>query len=226
MGKLKFQTKSDIIYQELKQDIIDGKIKPRERIVISEVAKKFGTSGIPVREAIKHLDSDGLIQNTPYVGAVVTNFDLEDIQKIYQIRTVLEGMAARMAAENIAQKEMGLLEKSVAKMEKGVKSGHYGSLAQLNFEFHNIICSASGNEYLNKSISELWNVSSRSRAIFIFAPDRARRAVKEHVDILKALKKEDGILAEKLVHRHNQAALKALRLYLKQREVGEKRNSQ
>jgi DNA-binding GntR family transcriptional regulator len=224
-GKNKFQTKSDIIYQELKQDIIKGKFKPRERIVISKVAKKFGTSEIPVREAIKHLESDGLIHHTPYVGAVVTSFNFEDVRKIYQVRTVLEGMATGMAAENIGQKEMNSLKKIVSKMEKGIQSGHYESLAQLNVKFHNIIYSASGNAYLNKMISELWSFSTRSRAIFIFVPDRARKAVEEHIDILKALKGEDGILAEKLVHKHNEAALKALQVYLKQNEVEEERNS-
>jgi len=82
MRRVAFKTKSDIIYQELKADIIDGKYEPGERIVISEVAKKYGASDIPVREAMRHLESDGLIQNTPYVGAVVTNFDIDDIDSL------------------------------------------------------------------------------------------------------------------------------------------------
>ena len=60
-----YQTKSEIIYQEIKEDIINGKYKPNERIVISDVAREFGASDIPVREAMRHLESDGLIQSKP-----------------------------------------------------------------------------------------------------------------------------------------------------------------
>ena len=220
MEKINFQTKSDIIYQELKQDIINGKYKPRERIVISSVAKQFGSSDIPVREALKQLESDGLIKNTPYVGAVVTSFNFEDIQKIYQVRTVLEGLAARMATDHVKQNDILALDKSVAHMKKAIEAENFFSLAQLNFEYHHTIYSASRNEYLNKIIFEIWNVSSRSRAIFVLVPDRARAAVKEHIAILEALKKGDGIETEKLIFKHNESALNAVELYLKQNVAG------
>jgi len=80
-----FRTKSKIIYEELKQGILNGMYKPQQRIITAEVAKEFGASESPVREAIKQLESDGLIENTPYVGAVVTNFDMEDIEEIYEV---------------------------------------------------------------------------------------------------------------------------------------------
>lgn len=220
MEKITFQTKSDFIYQELKQDIISGRYKPRERIVISSVAKKFGTSDIPVREALKQLESEGLIKNTPHVGAVVTSFDFDDIQKIFQVRTVLEGMAAREAAKNINSSEIKSLEKSVAQMKKAIESGHFFSLTQINLAYHQTIYSVSGNEYLNKVIFELWSLSSRSRALFILAPERARESAQEHIAILAALKKGDGDEAERLIFQHNGSALKALRRYLEKNEPG------
>lgn len=211
-----FKTKSDIIYQELKADIIDGKYKPEERIVISEVARKFGASDIPVREAMRHLESDGLIQNTPYVGAVVTNFDIDDIQKIYQIRTVLESMATRLSIQRIKKMELTLLEKVVRQMESAVELKNYGLLADLNTKYHGIIYSASGNEYLKKVIFELWNMSLRARAIFIFIPSRAVEALKEHKKILAAIKKRDGSLAGKLVVSHMNSHLNAMGVYYQQ----------
>jgi len=220
MEKITFQTKSDIIYQELKQDIISGRYKPRERIVISSVAKQFGTSDIPVREALKQLESEGLIKNKPHKGAVVTSFNFEDIQKIFRVRTVLEGMAAREASRNMKSSEIKSLEKSVVQMRKAVESDRFFELAQINLEFHQTIYSVSGNEYLNKIIFELWSLSSRSRALFILAPDRARESAKEHVVILEALKKGDGAEAERLIFIHNGSALKALRRYLRENEPG------
>src|SRR4030042_6618462 len=76
MSVREFQTKNQIIYQDLKKAIIGGKFKPMERIVISEVARQFGSSELPGREALKKLEADGLIHNKPYVGCKVTNLSL------------------------------------------------------------------------------------------------------------------------------------------------------
>jgi len=122
-----FRTKSKIIYEELKKGILNGTYKPQQRIITSEVAKEFGASESPVREAIKQLESDGLIENTPYVGAVVTNFDMEDIEKIYEVRSFLEGLAARIAAQNIKEDEMVLLEQHVADIEKALHEERWGA---------------------------------------------------------------------------------------------------
>ena len=218
MAREIYQTKSDIIYQEIKADIIDGKYKPNERIVISEVAREFGTSDIPVREAMRHLESDGLIQNKPYVGPFVTDLDLADIQKIYHIRAVLEGMATREAVDSINSKGLKKLETILSKMIKAVDSGNYVSLPNLNREFHHVIYASSENEYLIKVIFELWDMSLRARAIFSFMPERAREAVGEHANIVAALKKKDGRSAEKLVIQHMNSHLKALQLFFELEE--------
>ena len=212
-----YQTKSEIIYQEIKGDIINGKYKPNERIVISEVAREFGASDIPVREAMRHLESDGLIQNKPYVGPIVTNFDLADIQKIYHIRAVLEGMATRKAIDGINKNGLKKLETILSKMRKAVGSGNYVLLSNLNREFHHFIYNVSENEYLIKVIFDLWDMSLRARAIFSFMPDRAREAIDEHADIVAALKKKDGSLAEKLVIKHMNSHLKALQMFFEQK---------
>ena len=122
MERRVYQTKSEIIYQEIKDDIINGKFKPNERMVISEVAREFGASEIPVREAMRQLESDGLIKSRPYAGAVVSNFDLPDIQKIYQIRAVLEGLAIRQAIDRINPNG---LKKLGAILSKMIKAGEW-----------------------------------------------------------------------------------------------------
>ena len=216
-----YQTKSEIIYQEIKEDIINGKYKPNERIVISDVAREFGASDIPVREAMRHLESDGLIQSKPYVGAIVTNFDLADIRKIYQIRAVLEGLATRQAVDRIHENGLKKLETILSKMTKAVGSGNFVQLSNLNREFHHVIYAASENEYLIKVIFDLWDMSLRARAIFSFMPDRARAAVDEHSHIVAALKKKDGSLAEKLVTQHMNSHLKALQLFYESEKIAD-----
>ena len=218
MEKTNFRTKSDIIYRELKSDIVSGKYKPRQRIITSEVAKRFGFSESPVREALKRLESEGLIQNTPHVGAIVTSFDMEDVEKIYQVRTTLEGLATRMAAQNTEENDLKLLEKIIAKMEKAVRDKQYEKLGLLNKEFHSIIYSACGNEYLYKIIFELWDLSSRTPGVFALVPERAHRSLLEHKEIFNALKKRDGILAEKLIIEQKRNSLKALWFFIKKNE--------
>ena len=221
MAKGIYRTKSEIIYQEIKEDIINGKYKPNERIVISDVAREFGASDIPVREAMRHLESDGLIQSKPYVGAIVTDFDLADIRKIYQIRAVLEGLATRQAVDRIDKNGVKKLETILSKMTKTVGSGNYIQLSNLNREFHHVIYAASENEYLIKVIFDLWDISLRARAIFSFMPQRAQEAVSEHKNIVAALKKKDGSLAEKLVIQHMNSHLKALQLFYESEKIAD-----
>ena len=213
MERPQFRTKSEIIYQELKRGILSGTYRPQQRIITSEVAKEFGASESPVREAIKQLESDGLIENTPYVGAVVTNFDMEDIEEIYEVRSVLEGLAARIAAQRIKENDIELLEQHVADMEKALHEEQYDSLGVLNKEFHRRIYSVCGNKYLFRVIFELWDLSSRTPAVFALVPERAHKSLLEHKEILTALRGRDGVLAERLIAEQKENSLSALRSY-------------
>ena len=206
-----FKRKSQIIYEKLKENIMGGKYKPNQRIIISKIAKEFGTSEIPVRESIKNLEAEGLIQVIPYAGAVVKGFNLEALEKIYQVRTNLEGLATKIAAENIEEKDLALLEKIFDEMGKQVQDKRYEALGISNAQFHKTIYLISNNEYLCKYIFELWDMSFRTPGIFAFAPERAEQSHLEHKKILSALKNRDGILAEKLIVEQKEHSLNALR---------------
>lgn len=213
MERPQFRTKSEIIYQELKRGILSGRYKPQQRIITSEIAKEFGASESPVREAIKQLESDRLIENTPYVGAVVTNFDMEDIEEIYEVRTALEGLAAKIAAQNIEQKDIELLEQQIADMEKALYEEQYDALGALNKEFHRCIYAACGNKYLYRAIFELWDLASRTPGVFALVPKRGHESLLEHKEILTALRGRDGLLAERLIVEQKENSLSALRSY-------------
>ncbi len=219
MKRIIFETKSNLIYQQMKRDITNGRYKPQQRIVISQVAKEFGTSEIPIREAIRLLEADGLIKNTPYVGAVVTNFDLEDLKKIFQVRTILEGWATRVAVQKIGKKDLELLGRIVSDMEKALHKRQYQAVADLNKEFHRNLYALAGNEYLERMIFELWDFAVRSRAVFALVPKRAQQAIQEHQKILRALEKRDGVLAEKLIKGQLEYSLSHLKTYLERDEA-------
>jgi DNA-binding GntR family transcriptional regulator len=213
MRNIKYQTKSGIIYRGLKRDIVNGLYPPRQRMIISEIAKEFGTSEIPVREAMKHLESEGLLRSIPYVGAVVTEISIEDMEKIYPVRIALEGLAARTAVQHLKERDFDLLEKKIRDIQTSFMEKRHERIGFLNREFHEIICSSSQNIYLQKPILELWGLCFRNPAIFAMRPELVPQINKEHKEILRALKKRDGALAEQLVMKHKELAFENLRSY-------------
>jgi DNA-binding GntR family transcriptional regulator len=217
--KNNFHTKSEIVYLALKQDIANGRYKPNQRIVASQVARRFGFSEIPVREALKQLESEGVVQNKPHVGATVTDFEIEDYEKILQVRSILEGLATRLAAEHMTEDHFKALEKVCAKMQRVIREKKYEKMPPLDRAFHKIIYEASGNEYLWKTISGYWDLSFWYPGVFAFVPERARNSLPEHNKILNALKKGDGALAEKLDQKQKENSRKAVQTFFKKRKA-------
>lgn len=209
--KLEYLTKSEAIYSELKSAIIDGRYKPQDRIAISEIAKEFGTSLSPVRDAIKKLESEGLIKFKPHSGGVVTYLQMEDIEKIYPIRMAIEGLAVRLASQKITNETLDDLEKQVNKMEESLSKNRYEDLHRQNEKFHTTICAACENEYLDKIFSSLLNFYYIIPSIFSFMPSIAKQALDGHKEILNALKKRDGVAAEQIIVEHMGLTLTCLR---------------
>ena len=215
MEKLEFKTKSEIIYFELKQSIISGKYKPGQRIIISELVIIFDISASPVREAIKNLESDGLVENVPHKGISVTAIDIDDMEKIYPIRAELEGLAAEEAAMRIRKDDLKRLEELIAAMGKVISKEQFDKFGTLNRDFHMLITKACENEYLCKYIFELWNLCFRSPSIFTLLPDIVHAVHDDHQNILKALKSRDTISVRKITLSHKRRALDNMRKYYK-----------
>lgn len=210
-----FQTKSEFIYKELREKIVNGSYKPNQRVIQAEVARAFGTSEIPVREAFQLLVSEGLLKNTPHAGAVVTGLNMEELEEIYVLRRVLETLATKLAAKNIGKKDLKLLELNNKQMEKAVEKKKYKTIISLNREFHRIIYAACKNRYLYNYIFELWDLSFRIPGVFAMIPETADLSLTEHKEIFQALKNRDGTLAAELIDKHKEGLLRALRNYFK-----------
>ena len=145
---LAFKTKTDVVREKLRQDIIDRKLRPGQRIVISEVAKDFGLSEIPVREAIRRLESEGLVEFTPHVGAVVSTIDENEFLEIYLIRIELEVLATRLAVSHIGEKELIVLNRMIREAGIAIKQKKHEKLGPLNKKFNMAIYQASPYTYL------------------------------------------------------------------------------
>jgi len=214
---LKFLTKNVAVYEALRKDILEGRMKPGQKIIMSEVAKDFGLSDIPVREAIRRLESDGYVHFTPHIGAVVTELDADKIiEELYLIRIELESLATRLAVPHVTPSDIDFLIKKNREMEITVQAEKYEKLGALNKAFHLRIYQAAPYPTLNQLIEDLWEKMERTQCVFTFVPDRAVASVEEHKDIIAALKAKDTTLSEKLIKNQKSFTMASLERYLKE----------
>ncbi|NOD76862.1 GntR family transcriptional regulator [Ruegeria sp. HKCCD4332] len=190
-------------YQRLLEEIRDGALLPGDRLREIELSERLGVSRTPVREAIRQLEADGLVTHVPRQGATVRSLDYAEVMELYEMRAVLEGTAARLAARaasDIELDEMDILNDRLAEAGTGPDA------AQINRVFHATLLDAAKNRFLAKSMLSL------QKALLILGPsqlldsERAAAAVTEHRRIMAALKARDGASAETEMRAHIQAA--------------------
>ena len=213
---LKFITKNVAVYEALRKDIIEGQLKPGQKIIMSEVAKEFGLSDIPVREAIRRLESEGYVHFTPHVGAIVSELDGDKIIELYLIRTELESLATRLAVAHVTTRDIDFLIKKNHEMELAIQAEKLEKLGALNKDFHLRIYRAAPYPILTQLIEDLWEKMERTQCVFSFVPERAVSSVKEHKKIIEALKAKDTNLAEKLVKNQKSFTMTALQRFIKE----------
>jgi len=197
-----FETKSDFIYKSLKQKILKGVLDQGESITISKVAKEYEISAIPVREALKRLEMEGLVVIAPHKGATVTTFDAKKINEIVSIRAILEGYAARTAIDFIDETKMKQLKEMVYEMDALAKAEDDESFSNANKEFHRFIYKQSPFETLYDMIFNLWDGGNWGKSVFAFSPERMHESAQEHLEILAAIEEKDGEKAEALTRKH------------------------
>ena len=210
------KTKNVAVYNKLRQSIIKGKLKPGQKVVMAELAKAFGLSETPVREAIRRLESEGYIDFTPHMGAIVTKIDEGELVEIYLIRIALEELATRLASPHITEKDINFLNKKNREMEIAIQQGRYEILAGINKLFHLRIYKAAPFPRLYKMICDLWDTFERWPSVFAYVPERAAASVEEHKKIIQALRAGDMEQADRLIKEQKERTLEALQKYMAQ----------
>jgi DNA-binding GntR family transcriptional regulator len=208
------KTKNVTVYRKLRQKILKGRLVPGQKLVMAELAKEFGLSETPVREAIRRLESDGFVQFTPHMGAVVTGIDEGQMVEIYLIRSELEALAARLARDHVTERDIEYLAKKNAEMEAAAREGNFESIGALNKEFHLRIYKAAPFPRLYRMICDLWETFQRWPSVFSYVPDRVLSSVEEHKLIIEALRNRDGELIDRLVKKQKERTMEALKKYI------------
>lgn len=209
------------ITDRLRADILEGRLRPGEWLRQERLAQEQGVSQMPVREALKRLAAEGLVEHVPYRGVRVVEFTLADVEDLYACRVFVEGMTARYAATQITDDEIRELTDLHHRMLRCVTPQELPEYRELNRRFHSLIFTASRRSYLIRSLGQLWAAfptmlwSNIPHAAQESAPGRDEADAAEHEAIVKAIASRDPDAAEAAVRAHIEAAGKALLSVLK-----------
>ena len=184
------------VYQELKADILAGLYGVGERLSVDELARKHKVSKTPVKEALNALQREDLVHIIPRVGYFVSQLTVKDIQDIFELRLIVEAASAEMAAETITEEELLHLEN----MHGGYVSGDHDSYRQYlqeNREFHWRVARATRNRWLAEVVGRLLDQMQRLLLLRLDLRNSADEMVREHRQLVAALRSRDGALAKK-----------------------------
>ena len=146
----------DVVFNTLRDAIINGDIEPGERLIEISLADTLGVSRTPVREAIRELETEGLVVMTPRKGAEVAKISNKDLTDVLEVRRVLEVLAVELACEKITPEQLARLEENLNDFDACVGKGSASDLSSLDENFHEIIYNATDNKRLVQILSNLW----------------------------------------------------------------------
>jgi DNA-binding GntR family transcriptional regulator len=187
------------ILERIRRDILAGRYRPGERLKIRVLASELEVSTMPVREALRHLQVEGLVKGTPHVGVTVSELSLEDVEELYRIRLPLELQASELAMENIESDDLAALAKLVERMETAEPYRWLG----LNRKFHLTIYTLANSPRLVRIISSLWDTLEPYLGVFISTVGRdLEKPNREHQQILDALAAKDFPTVKRITTLH------------------------
>ena len=191
----------EIAYWTLREAIRGGDVAAGERLMEVPLAATLEMSRTPVREALRRLEAEQLIENVPRRGLVVPEVTLEDLIEIFSIREYLEGLSARLASEHMTTTEVYVLGQTVAQTEDAIKQGDLEALARSSAAFHRLIRQGARNSRLPRLISLLYD-AHRSVGLHQLGETRLARAAAQHRAIFEAIRAGDVAQAEAGMRQH------------------------
>lgn len=198
---------ADAIHDAVAEGILSRILPAGWRLGEERLASLFSVSRTPVREALMRLESESLAARNRRSGLVVADVTAEQILEIYVIREALDGVAARQAAHFHSPVDIAALERVNDALAAAAAEGAYERMAALNVEFHTALARASRNEMLQRFVDQVHQAVRRFQRTTFSSPGRADEAVKEHVAIIEAVKRQDELGAEEAARGHMRRAL-------------------
>ena len=205
-----YQTLREKILTVIRQAICNGQLKPGEKVGEPELAKQFGISRTPIREAFRQLESEGYLQVVPRKGVVVAELSQRDKKEYFAIKGVLEGYAAQVATLLLTDKAQNRLETLAEKLQQSAAKGDVNEHFKERNEFHEIFLKAADNHKLHEMIQHLEAKFSQLHLMSLEVEGRMRVSASEHGLIVSAFKAKNSELAGALVTKSVAACCDAL----------------
>lgn len=193
------ESRGEIAYSKLKEAIRSGTLTPGQRIRENEMATRLSMSRTPVREALRRLEADGLLTFAPYRGMVISELDHQAVMELYQMREVLEGTAAGLAARHASEAEIAVLRELMDSDKAGMEPRR---AAQHNRQFHGALYRAAHNRYLLKTLNVLGDAMVLLGMTTLSLTGRSDTAREEHAAIVDAIEQRDVPRAEAAARTH------------------------
>jgi DNA-binding GntR family transcriptional regulator len=193
---------SDALYVSMRRSIVSGKIPPGTPIKEMEISRETGVSRTPVREAVRKLESECLLLRMPGRKLVVTRPNRDEMEEIFLVRSVLEGLAGRIAASKMNSAHIESLKKIERMMRQGAKEKQLSLSIKSNLEFHKMIVDICNVSVLSETLKRFWDTVRIMSMTNLDDSSWINTSIREHKEIIDALEKKDGSAAERLLRKH------------------------
>lgn len=200
----------DVVFKTLRQAILTGELKPGERLMEIHLAEKLGVSRTPIREAIRQLELEGLVEMMPRRGAIVAHISEKSMSDVLEVRLALDELAVSLACERITDDEIKELYNACISFENAVATCDSKSIAAADVAFHDIIFSSTRNPRLTQMVNNLAEQMYRYRFEYIKDSSIHASLIKEHRDIFNAISNRDKGNAIAANHAHIENQEKAI----------------
>ena len=196
-------TLTEKVFEALKEGILSLAIKPREYLVIGDVASHYGISRTPVREALIKLEQEGWVKNDGRRGAQVTIPSVQTILELIEIQGVLEGYVVRRAVDRMTDEDIERAEAMLDRADQAIAAGHDQQARELGVEFHHFLAEKLGNQRLQKMVEQIEEHVDRVRPlIWRHGAAPVKLSAQHHRAILEAIKTKDAHKAEEMMFHH------------------------
>ena len=197
-----YKTIRELLFEHIRDLIISGKLEAGRKLVEEELAEQFNVSRTPVREALRKLEIEGLVQYQPRRGVVVAGFSRDDVDEIYAARAVLEGLAARLAAERATDAEIAELGRRLAQMNRASEAGDFQRTARIHTRFDDVLYRIGHNRRLYNILSQFSEYIEHCQMVSMERPGRADEIRVEHNAMYRAIAERDPTMAEETARLH------------------------
>lgn len=190
----------DTVTDRLRRALLAGDIQPGARIKVAELEKAFGVSHIPIREAVRRLETEGLIVALPQRAAVAAGVDLDDLQGLYDLRRIVECTVIRRSVESMTDEQVARVRAALTELESVAEDHDSPRFWELHRDFHWALLEPGATGWIQRVLDQIWLASQRY--VRLFVSQTVEEAMRDHRELVTCCRKRDGARAAAVLERH------------------------